>query len=193
MFSHLKGIVGKASPGEISLDVGGVGYQVLTPMDVWGDLSEGEEVKLFISTYVREDSFNLYGFSDSAGKTLFESFIAMAGVGPKLGLELCSVPRALLLQAISSQEPKILTSVKGVGKKTAEKLLVDLKSLVEKEPTILGASDKRLAASSQLDQDAVDALKTLGYDTGTIFNALKDLPDDLETTEQRVTAALRSL
>ena len=117
----------------------------------------------------------------------------MAGVGPKLGLELCSVPRALLLQAISSQEPKILTSVKGVGKKTAEKLLVDLKSLVEKEPTILGASDKRLAASSQLDQDAVDALKTLGYDTGTIFNALKDLPDDLETTEQRVTAALRSL
>jgi Holliday junction DNA helicase RuvA len=190
MICHLKGTVSKHSPGELTIDVSGVGYHVHTPLDVWDGLTEGQEAKLNISTVVREDTFALYGFSDRAGRTLFESFIAMSGIGPKLGLELCGVPRAFLLQAIGTQDPKILTAVKGVGKKTAEKLLLDLKSLIEKEPGLFGDT---AVESKHMDQDAIDALRQLGYDTGTIMNVLKDLPEDLETTEKRVTEALRSL
>ncbi len=192
MIAHLRGIVHRLKQEEVSIDVGGVGYRVFVPISVWDSLKEDEETELRITTYVREDRMDLFGFVEENDRILFERFIAMSGIGPRLALELCAVPKSMLMQAIGSQEPKLLTSVKGIGKKTAEKLLVDLKSLAEKQPEIFGASSQQLGAGG-IDQDAVDALKNLGYDTSTILNAIKDLPQDLETTEERVAAALRSL
>ena len=128
-------------------------------------------------TYVREDRLDLFGFLDAAERTLFERFIGMTGIGPKTALELCAVPKSLLMQAIGSQEAKLLTSVKGIGKKTAEKLLLDLKSLAEKQPEIFATgSGKWKVENYKHDQDAIDALKNLGYDTGTIMQVLADLP-----------------
>lgn len=194
MIATLRGIVHRHSPEEITLEVGGVGYKVAVPMNVWDELKDGEEAQLFIHSYVREDRFDLFGFLDRNSRALFERFIGMSGIGPRHGLELSAVPRSLLMQAIGSQEPKLLTTVKGIGKKTAEKLLVDLKSLVEKQPEIFGTTfDASQMTSHATDQDAIDALKNLGYDTGTIMHVLRDLPEDLTTTEQRVAAALRSL
>ncbi len=193
MIASLRGTVHKIKPEELLLDVQGVGYRVYTPITVWDTLKEGKEAKLCISTYVREDRLDLFGFLDESGRLLFEKFIDMSGIGPRLALELSAVPRSLLMQAIGTQNPQLLTSIKGIGKKTAEKLLLDLKSLAEKQPTIFGDGHQSSVISHQYDQDAVDTLKTLGYDTVTILNALKDLPEDIKTTEQRVAAAIRAL
>ncbi len=194
MIIHLRGTVHKMRQELLSMDVGGVGYKVSVPINVWNALKEGEETTLHISTYVREDRLDLFGFPDENGRLLFERFIGMSGIGPKHALELCAVPRSLLMQAIGSQEPTLLRGIKGIGAKTAEKLLVDLKSLALKQPEIFGSTNDALRMTHyEYDQDAVDALKTLGYDTGTILHTLKDLPKDLETTEERIEAAIRSL
>lgn len=192
MIAHLHGTVHRLNPERVTVDVNGVGYKVAVPLPVWEQLAEGEEAMLHIFTYVREDRLELYGFSDEAGRALFEKFLDMDGVGPKSALELSGVPRSLLMQAIGSDDSKLLTSVKGIGKKTAEKLLVDLRSLAEKEPNIFGGN-QQTSGGNQFDRDAVEALKSLGYDTSTIMHALKQLSPELTSTEERVTAALRSL
>ncbi len=179
--------------GDVSVDVQGVGYAVSVPLDVWDHLQEGEQTMLWVSTYVREDRFDLYGFADRAGRTLFEEFLKISGIGPRMGLELCSVPRSLLLQAVKQEDARMLSSVKGVGKKTAEKLLVELRSLVERKPDILGTPETGSISRHEFDQDAVSALTSLGYDSNRVFQILKELPTDISTTEDRVAAALRAL
>ncbi len=192
MIAHLRGTIHKLDPGEVTVDVAGVGYRVSVPLDVWDTLPEAMQAMLWVSTYVREDRFELYGFSDRAGRTLFEELLKLAGIGPKLGLELCAVPRSLLTQAMREDDPALLQNVKGVGKKTAEKLILELRSLSERKPDIFSAASPG-ATRGEFDQDAIAALTALGYDAATAIRALKDLPADLRSTEDRVTAALRSL
>ncbi len=192
MIATLKGTVSRLNSEEIILEVGGVGYGVLVPINVWDELKEDQETLLYIHTYVREDRLSLFGFLHQRDKTLFERFIAMNGIGPKHALELCSVPKSVLMQAIGAQEPKLLTTVKGIGNKTAQKLLVDLKSLAQKQPEIFGDSSSGLVAGA-IDQDVIEALQNLGYDTNSIMHTLKNLPKDLENTEERLAAALRAM
>lgn len=191
MIARLRGTITKGAPGEAVIDVQGVGYKVSVPLTLWDELREGDERVLEISSYIREDRFDLFGFADTASKKLFEEFIEMPGVGPKTGLELCSVPRDLLINAVAQEDHALLTSIKGVGKKTAERLLVDLKNLLEKMPEM--ASFSSVSAAAKYDQDAIDALSSLGYNTSVIMKVLKDLPADLTSTEERVAAALRHL
>ena len=192
MLAHLRGSVHKMDPGEVTVDVSGVGYRVSVPLDVWDELQEAQPRMLWISTYVREDRFDLFGFADRDGKILFEELIKCSGVGPKLGLELCAVPRVMLKQAMEEQNVSLLTSIKGVGKKTAEKLLLELRSLAERKPQIFMVKGVS-ATRGEFDQDAIAALTALGYDSATAIHALKDLPPTVKTTEERVAAALRSL
>ena len=120
MIAHLRGTASKIAPGELMVDVQGVGYRVLVPLDVWEDLKDGADQSLWISTYVREDRLELFGFPDRLRRTLFEELIEKPGIGPRLGLELCAVPTQLLAQAITQQDPGMLTTIKGIGKKTIE-------------------------------------------------------------------------
>lgn len=193
MIGHLRGSIHRLDVPEVQIDVAGVGYRVTVPLQTWDDLGEGETAMLWTSSYIREDRFDLYGFPDRSGRTLFEEFLKLDGIGPKMAMELCNVPRNFLLKAVTDDDFSILTDVKGVGKKTAEKLLVELKSLLEKKPDILGTSDSSTPMRAEFDKDAITTLTSLGYDTQTILRALKDLPQELTTTEERVTAALRSL
>ncbi len=193
MIAHLRGTIGKGDPGSVSVDVQGVGYDVLVPITVWDDLEEGATTTVFISTYVREDRFALFGFLDKPTKQLFEALIQLSGVGPKMGLELCAVPKSLLLQAVNEEDPGMLNSIKGVGKKTAEKLLIELKSLAEKAPHMFASADTTVEQHGRYDRDAIAALAQLGFANGDIMRALEALPADLSSTEERVTAALRSL
>ena len=193
MIARLRGTVFKITPGEIVMDVQGVGYSVHMPIDVWDSLTESKEAELWISSYVREDRFDLFGFADRNGRTLFETLIASPGVGPRIALELCAVPHSILLQAINEQDPNLLTTVKGIGKKKAEKLLLELRSVLEKDASLLSVQAGDVNVVNTTDGDAIAALNSLGYDSGTIMHVLKNLPPDLETTEERVAAALRSL
>lgn len=191
VFAHLRGTVGKGSLSEVSVDVGGVGYRVAVPVDTWDSLRDGAEAMLWISTYVREDRFELFGFLDAATRTLFEELTQISGIGPRTGLELCGVPRGLLLKAIQENDHSPLTSVKGIGKKTAEKLLVELKSLAERQPGLFASDTTTLGA--KYDPDAMAALLQLGYNQSDAARALDAVPQDARTTEERVAAALRSL
>ncbi len=193
MIAHLRGTVEKTEIGQVELDVAGVGYRVHVPASSWDTLTDGKEVTLWISTYVREDRFELYGFTDRQTRGLFEQFIELPGIGPRMGLELCDVPRGLLVEALQREDPKLLTTVKGVGRKTAEKLLIELKSMADKHPGFFVAAKARSELGSQFDQDAVAALTQLGYSAGDVLHTLEHLPKDLKTTEERVAAALRSL
>ncbi len=192
MIAHLRGTIIKGLPGECSVDVAGVGYRVSVPVNTWDGLQEGVDAMLWISTYVREDRLDLYGFSDAETRLLFEQCIGMNGVGPKMGMELCAVPREILLNAVQENDAALLRNIKGVGGKTAEKLLVELKSLVEKAPNLFKTEGSH-PLGANYDRDTIEALVQLGYATHDILSVLKGLPKDLPTTEARVTAALRSL
>lgn len=194
MIAWLHGIAGKTEPGIAVIDVHGVGYRVMMPTGDWDKLTEGAECSFFISSYIREDRFDLYGFADDRSRVLFEKLIDISGIGPRTGLELCSIPRSMLAQAVFEKDPAILTAVKGIGRKSAEKLLVELTSLMEKHPILFSTTgEQEPAGSARFDRDAAAALGQLGFSSEEIMRALETLPKDLKTTEERVTAALRSL
>jgi len=192
MISHLRGIVGKPAPGLVTVDVQGVGYKVMVPMNDWDNLLDAALTLLHTSAYVREDRFDLYGFLDPRTRTLFEELIGLTGVGPRMGLELCAVPRGLLVTAVNAKNSQLLTTIKGIGRKTAEKLLLELASLAEREPQIFIGEDAS-ALGARYDQDTVAALTQLGFETQDILKVLESLPSDISSTEERVTAALRAL
>lgn len=192
MIAHLRGTILKGMPGELTVDVQGVGYRVSVPVNVWDETEDKADAHLWISTYVREDRLELFGFADAETRLLFEQCIGMSGVGPKMGMELCAVPRGILLNAVQENDAALLRNIKGVGGKTAEKLLVELKSLVEKAPGLFKVEHSHPMAA-RYDQDTIEALVQLGYATQDILKVLKGLPKELSTTEARVTAALRSL
>jgi len=193
MIAHLRGTVHKLHPSEVTVDVQGVGYRVAVPIDVWEKLDEAAPAMLWISSYIREDRFDLYGFADRAGQRLFEELIKISGIGPKTALELCAVPRSLLREAAERQDGSILKNVKGIGRKTGEKLVLELRALLEKDPMILGTPAAEESRGASYDGDAIAALTSLGYDSPTAIQTLRNLPSELKTTEERVAAALRSL
>lgn len=195
MIAHLRGVIGKDIPGSATVDVNGVGYRVRMPLNDWDAVLDGSDVHVFVSTYVREDRLELFGFMEAGTRMMFEELIQLSGIGPRMGLELCAVPRGLLAKAVQERDAALLTTIKGVGRKSAEKLLVELSSLAERAPEVFvtagGSSTHPLSA--KFDQDTVAALTQLGFGTQDILRVLESLPADLGTTEERVTAALRAL
>jgi Holliday junction DNA helicase RuvA len=192
MIYALTGIVHKLVVPTLTVDVSGVHYLVTVPYPLWDSLTEGEKTTITIYTHVREERLDLFGCANAKERELFAQLLTLSGVGPKMALELCSVPRTLFAQAILHDDVSVLTAVKGIGKKTAEKLLVDLKSLFEKHPDWTSET-ANIDKPAPFDADAVAALTSLGYDHPSILDALKNIPHSLKRTEDRVAAALRSL
>ncbi|MBP9773744.1 MAG: Holliday junction branch migration protein RuvA [Candidatus Peribacteraceae bacterium] len=192
MIHSLRGIAHRLTPPQVSIDVQGVGYLLTVPLPVWEKVAEGQEQKLIVHTYVREDRLDLFGFLSEQDRSLFVQFISLSGIGPKLALELCSISRNLLMQAIAMQDANILAQVKGVGQKKAEKLLLELKSIYEKHPDSLTSNNPQ-TDNDVIDRDALAALLSLGYDQNLALKALQAVSADHARTEDRVTAALRSL
>lgn len=192
MIAHLRGTISKPKIGEVVVDIAGVGYKALVPITLWDDLQEGATALIHTYTYVREDRLELFGFGEASTKQLFEELIQINGVGPRMGLELCAVPRGLLLQAVNEEDPAVLTSIKGIGRKTAEKLLLELRSLADKHPELFATAGSSMQGH-RFDQDTIAALSQLGFASPDIMRVLESLPANLGSTEERVTAALRSL
>ncbi len=191
MFHSLTGTIRRLTCPLLSVNVHGVGYLVTVPLPVWQGMTEGGQVTLLVHANIREDRFDLYGFLTETDRSLFIELLGFSGIGPKTALELCSIPKQIMLQAIATEDAALLTQIKGIGKKTAEKLLVDLKSLSEKHPEQLTGGEE--IAVGGTDRDAVAALISLGYDQLTALKAVKNVPAKFTRTEDRVTAALRSL
>ena len=167
MIAHLRGRILRKGPQEVVLDVGGVGYRVTIPVSTFYRLGEpGAEVELRTYTHVREDTLALYGFLTAAEQELFERLISVSGVGPKLAVNVLSgieVPD--LVAALRASDVSRLTRVPGVGKKTAERLIVELK---DKMPPAVAAEAPLAPAAGRPKEDLLSALVNLGYSRGEV-------------------------
>ena len=165
MISRLSGLVGEKTPSRVTVDVGGVGYDVLVPLSTFYELGEpGAAVTLRIHTHVREDVIALYGFITRLEQDLFERLIAINGIGPKLALAVLSgIEPAELIRAVRTQDVKRLTGIPGVGKKTAERIGLELKDRLPQALQALEPAPSPSTPGDQLRDDLLSALVNLGY------------------------------
>lgn len=172
MIGSLRGILLRKTPQDLLIDVAGVGYRVLVPVSTFCRLpEEGSEAKLLVHTHVREDQLVLYGFSTPPELSLFEKLIAVGGVGPKVALGVLSgIEVDELAQAIRANDVARLTRVPGVGKKTAERLILELKDKLP--PAQAGAAE--VSPPTPIRTDLQSALANLGYTSSEAERAAGD-------------------
>lgn len=163
MIGYLKGTLLTRSPERVLLDVQGVGYSVSIPLSTFYELEkidDEQSVGLFIHTHVREDAIELFGFWTERERLLFEKLIQVSGIGPKLARVILSgMPADELLGALAAGDTARLATIPGIGKKTAERMLVDLKDKVE----LLAAQIEQPGFVDETQTDVVEALVNLGY------------------------------
>ena len=195
MIGQLRGRLADKRPSQVLVDVGGVGYLVAVPLSTYAALGElHTEVTLLIHTHVREDALALYGFLTSREKHLFELLISASGVGPSLALKILSGMSAEeLVPAIRGNDLGRLTKIPGVGRKTAERMVVELKDKLE---TVAIAEETVVIASpAGVEADVVSALVNLGYDGRTAESAVAEGKREAGTAnfEKLLKASLQSL
>ena len=188
MIGSLRGVVLDRHDTELTVEVGGVGYRLAVTPDTAVTSGEvGAEVFVWVHHHIREDAQQLYGFATRDERDVFESLIGTHGVGPALALAILSVhsPRALRL-ALATDDVGALCLVPGVGKKTAARLLIELKSRLdvgEVDLTDLGGSTGAVTGPVPPHADVREALTGLGYGLDEISSVLRDLPADGEPSE----------
>jgi holliday junction DNA helicase RuvA len=182
-------------PGEVVVDVGGVGYQVFIPLNVFYRLPEiGAQVSLYIHTHLREDALQLFGFEEPNEKQVFLLLNSVAGIGPRLAVNILSgIPAEELAHAVKRGDQLRLLSIPGVGKKLAERMIVELRdrfgTLQDQRPEVSVAGN-----GSQLMQDAVSALVNLGYRKVEVEKNVRDtITAGKETLEEVIKDALRRM
>jgi holliday junction DNA helicase RuvA len=182
MIGHLRGQLAEKRPSQVIVDVGGVGYQVAVPLSTFYALGElRENVTLLIHTHLREDSIALYGFLTAREKQFFELLLSASGVGPVLALKILSgMSVEELVPAIRKGDLPRLTRIPGVGRKTAERIVVELR---DKLAAMEAPEPERGAASdgTPLEADVISALLNLGYDSRTAEKAVKDAQSSQES------------
>jgi Holliday junction DNA helicase RuvA len=172
VIARLTGILAEKTPSRIIVDVGGVGYDVLVPLSTFYGLGEpGAEVTLRVHTHVREDIIALFGFATALELDLFERLITINGIGPKLALAVLSgIDPAELVRAIRTQDVARLTRIPGVGKKTAERIGLELKDRLPKA----GTPAEEPSGGDDLRADLLSALTNLGYNRSVAEKAIDD-------------------
>jgi holliday junction DNA helicase RuvA len=171
MIAHLRGILLSKHPNQLVVETAGVGYEVTISVPTFSELpSEGSEVALHIHTHVREDSFALYGFLRPAEKSLFEKLITVSGIGPKLAITILSGMAAdEMVGAIRGNDLARLTKIPGIGKKTAERMVLELR---DKLPEPGPSSAPAAPPMSATEEDVLSALVNLGYQRAAAEKAL---------------------
>lgn len=191
MIATLRGVVSEKTADQIVLEVGGVGYGLNVTVEDYGRLSTGEEAKLYVYEHIREQGYDLFGFVNVDTKRLFEQLLGVKNVGPKVALSVLDIGTAPAVRgAIAAGDIKLLQSAKGVGKRAAEQIVVELRDKVG-----LGATEAAEGIVSRpgvvSGDEAIEALVSLGYTPQDAAAALKDIDHDLPT-EERIKLALKS-
>lgn len=189
MISYLEGKILEKEDKFFTINVGGVGYKVFSHAGILEKIpTAGHSVSVWTHLYVREDALDLYGFLDREEMDFFETLISISGIGPKSALGILEVaPVMSLKQAIVSEDETFFTKVSGVGKKTAQRLILELKTKLSKKFTPEKGSD-----SEQMGE-ALEALVTLGYNQRDARRALQEISKDIKGVEAKVKAALKLL
>ena len=200
MLYHVEGTVTDIEANLVVVDCHGVGFALNASLNTIAAVRVGEQSKLYIYESVREDAFDLFGFASKEEKRCFEMLIAISGVGPKAAISILSAntPTSLAL-AVLNDDIKALSNAPGIGKKIAQRIILELKDKISKEAggLDLGGSVSAPAAAPAADnparQDAIAALAVLGYSMPEINRAIQSIPIDGLSTEQIVKAVLRQM
>lgn len=185
MIGFLKGNVLTSDNSSLLLDVGGVGYKVHAPLPVLVSTTKDEPLSLFIHTHVREDQITLYGFKDEMDLFLFLKLLSVSGIGPKSALAMLSIHSpSSVADAVERGDAQALSHTPGVGKKTAEKIIIELKG---KLTHLAGKVETDITLEVRM------ALETLGYSSKEIHDALKEVQTDGKSTSIIIKEALRQL
>ena len=197
MIAHLRGRLFSKSPNQAIVECGGVGYDVTISVATFSALpSEGSEASLYIYTNVREDQIALFGFAETQEKRLFEKLLTISGIGPKLAITVLSgIAADRLVTAIRNQDHATLTRIPGIGKKTAERVVLELKDKLDDLATAPVAAGMHHGAAGD---DALSALVNLGYARPAAQKAIEtsieknpDAANDFETLFRAAMAAMR--
>jgi holliday junction DNA helicase RuvA len=196
MIALLRGTLAYKSSDHVIIDVGGVGYRLFIPLSTFYSLPETGVVSLFTHTHVREDALLLYGFLSMEEKELFGILISISGIGPKLAVNILShIPAKDLKRAIATGDIKRLSSLPGIGKKTAERLVLELKDKVGPVHDLPEADDVKSNTSAvDISNDVISALINLGYKENQARKVLEsmELAPGL-TMEEALKGALKVL
>jgi len=188
MIAHVSGVVAEKFANSVIVDVHDIGYEVQVPTGDFDRALLGEPVKFYTYHHIREQSQELFGFSSLAAKKLFEMLITVQGVGPKAALAILSLGASEIVRnAIANSDSGFLAKASGVGKKTAERVVVDLSDKVGLAINVAHASG---SVPTAVGDEALEALMALGYTLNDAMVALETVPVDLPTA-QRVTLALK--
>ncbi|MEI7621785.1 MAG: Holliday junction branch migration protein RuvA [Candidatus Moraniibacteriota bacterium] len=187
MIAKLKGTIDFLRESYAVVDVNGVGYKVFLTAHTMGMIAGKASVELYVHTYVREDTLALYGFVDFEELEMFELLISISGIGPKAALGILSIADPKTVRtAVLNDDPSILTRVSGVGKKIAQRVILELKNKI---------SDVSVHERAQVvsDSDALEALVTMGYSVTQARETLKEISPQIKDVGERVKLALKSL
>jgi Holliday junction DNA helicase RuvA len=191
MIATLSGVVSEQVRGQVVLDVQGVGYGLQVTTEDMGRLSSGQNTKLYVYEHIREQAHDLYGFVSLDTKQLFEQLLDVNGVGPKMALNILSIGNGSEVRmAIAGGDTKFISQAQGVGKRVAERVVVELKDKVGLEGVDLSTTGMLQGDNLLLKDEAVEALVALGYTPQDAAKALTGV-DPLLPTEQRITLALK--
>lgn len=188
MIRMVRGSVMARGKDYLVIDVGGIGYKVFVPEPAALAANTNEELTLHTYLQVREDALNLFGFADAEELAMFELLLGVNGVGPKVAMATVGVLSPdMLRMAVSSEEPAMIARVPGVGKRTAEKIVLELRDKVKH---FGGSGVQSLAYATDVDSEVIDALISLGYSVVEAQRAVQKLPKEAVGVEERLRLAL---
>ncbi len=186
MFGFLEGKVFDLKPTKAILTTGGIGFIVNSTLNCLEKLRVGGEARFWVHTAVRESSIDLYGFETEEELRVFELLLTISGVGPKSALAILGVAGiSAIEEAVASGDTSALTKISGIGKKTAERIVVELNGKL-----VARSENKRVTSQ---DVDVYDALSSLGYKEKEIQEVIRSLPKEIEGANERIKYALKSL
>lgn len=180
MIAHLRGQIFSKSPNAVTLECGGVGYELAISVATYTELGElGATASLHVHTHVREDALLLFGFKEPAEKRLFEKLLTISGIGPKLAITVLSgISAERLVGAIRGGDHATLTKIPGIGKKTAERVVLELKDKLDDMSGYAAATEPARPSMGAVAEDALSALMNLGYPRAVALKAVESAAKD---------------
>jgi Holliday junction DNA helicase RuvA len=176
VITYIKGIVENVENDKVIIDNHGIGYGIFMPVHVLEQIGIGEEVKIYTYFSVREDAMQLYGFLSKEELKFFKMLIGVSGVGPKGGLSIISAcPGDMLAMSIISGDAKAISKAQGVGSKTAQRIIIELKDKIDIEEIIATPQMANETVDNGIYDDAVEALTALGYSKTSAYSAVKQV------------------
>lgn len=187
MIRYLRGTIIEINPQNTIIDVSGVGYGIFVSEHISAGLVCGEDVEMHIYTHVREQEISLYGFHEVQDRAIFELLISVSGIGPKAALNILSIADAgAIAAAVHNKDLSILTKVSGIGKRMAEKIVIELFGKLDN----FALKDAQQAND---DSNVIDALKSMGYTVGESREALSHVDKEITEVSERIKSALKNL